>query len=853
VRISRLGVAIALAGALLLLLYGLSALSTTYLVAPFVPRTPFLGQLADGAIQADVFVGDDALNLRRPETYLLGGRLGELQALDAILVGQILASLAALAAISGALVIATGSRFARWAFFAAMASLSIFWSIRISGGWDEYFINLKHAFNLANHFKFSANFQSNLEATVDFAPFALAALISRVFALNVADVAIGVSLAGNALCIIASYSFARRLSSGSEAAGVVAGAVVGLFPAIINVGGTGFMSGLFAGLVILAAYLLIGLRGRWSARAIFLLGLLTLFRTEAVLLAVLLVAALGARFWFQTSAFTPRPALAKRAWRIIGLRAAFAISPFVAASLVRLAVFGEPVPVPVVFKSGGLDMGYIRNGIEYFITCIQTFRIDVLFAIAGLPIMLFLLKKGSRPTLFFGCVLAFTLAYITGGGDWFPAPWARYVAPLLLTTTVIAVCTAYAASRDLSAQWRLPGFLAIVVVGIGVLFGTGGASNAYRDMWNDWPKTLNRWERVDNLSAYGDFLGKTLPANAVIASPEDASLMYHAERDMVDLLGIANRQIAHSPLDPLGPGDLMHRRRNVDVVKTARPDVIALFEMSFPVSADFNRHDPEVVRSFVQAFPLSQYQLDTSFYRVGSYGYLRSLGYHPVAVAIPGMVFFYWVNDKTYAAHVAAMEKLGLRHTAKIPLTYHYSSSYTDRFYGGLPYVGLVIYDKSPPGAPAEPFNIAKADPAWAAEGLPKAFVEAPPPGLGVPYSSWNGADANVGRLTTASYQIDAVAQRLVVPVMQGPDSAGQSIIVRDARTGNQLAQRVISAPEPHKWYWLAFQLQGLNVDQVTVEAVDEGAGWGQWSAVGPPRVISAAALPQPPAPKKAP
>ena len=100
------------------------------------------------------------------------------------------------------------------------------------------------------------------------------------------------------------------------------------------------------------------------------------------------------------------------------------------------------------------------------------------------------------------------------------------------------------------------------------------------------------WERVDRLSELGHFFGEVIPEEATIASPEEATIMYHSEHRMMGLLGISTPMVARAPLQPMTTADILHRRR-------AGPAIAAITTGGFVVELIFTI--PGLGRYFVTA------------------------------------------------------------------------------------------------------------------------------------------------------------------------------------------------------------------------------------------------------------
>jgi hypothetical protein len=170
---------------------------------------------------------------------------------------------------------------------------------------------------------------------------------------------------------------------------------------------------------------------------------------------------------------------------------------------------------------------------------------------------------------------------------------------------------------------------------------------------------------------------------------------------------------------------------------------------------------------------------------------------------------------------------------------------------GGLCKVGVQKADALPPPIAIRSLSrtdVAAAIPAratfsggsgWSAGGV-SPTVGPSPAGMRA-YGSWSGADGNTGQVGFGPLRADQGA--FAMGVVTGPDATGQTILIKDAQTFE-----VLAALQPNKtdtWTWLRFDLPpAARGRAVLIEALDQGAGWGQWLGVTEPRGLGLATAP---------
>jgi hypothetical protein len=519
------------------------------------------------------------------------------------------------------------------------------------------------------------NAHEAIEATVDFGPFVLAAALAGVFRIPLPDAAIVIGLCGNVILVVASYRIARSLT-GSHLAGTTSGLLMAVFPPVAYVGASGFMAPLFSGLLLLSFYWLVVRRGRWSFRAFIVLGLLPLVRVEGIIVGLLVFVGTILELYVRGI----RPWTAKRhlyrIGRILLLRFVIVMGPLIILSAWRLYQFGSVTPVPVAFKNTGFDLNYLAYGIKQLTDVLAYQHFDLLLAVSGPVLIWFILGLGLRAAIFIGALVTLCLAYYTGGGDWFPDMWARYPMPLLCLLLVLIVTSLYAVVARL-ARFAPAAFFVL----LGILLVPAYAETTISQIYlGEFATPGNRWGRIDKLGTFGTFIKETTPQNAVIASPEMATIMYFAERELLDLLGIANPDIAGAPITPLAGDSSHHKKRAPETLARRKVDIVALYEMVFGLPPGFDRTDIGMIVEFVQTKAFTQEMMDIAYYRVGDYRYLESLGFKLLIVVEPATLYVYWVGPKIQAEHDALMLARGFSQRGKGSLRYTVSPRFAEQF-----------------------------------------------------------------------------------------------------------------------------------------------------------------------------
>ncbi len=147
---------------------------------------------------------------------------------------------------------------------------------------------------------------------------------------------------------------------------------------------------------------------------------------------------------------------------------------------------------------------------------------------------------------------------------------------------------------------------------------------------------------------------------------------------------------------------------------------------------------------------------------------------------------------------------------------------------------GNVVTFSSIDGLPTLPFEVVHQDGAWAVNGCFPAVLNVP--SLGEVWGSWNGADANTGRISIR-VKIPVGAREMILPFITGPGKPCVTIRV-GALAGNGPGMKIEPEGLPEDWYALVLHvgdMPGIG-DSAEIELDESGKEWGQWAAFASPR-----------------
>ncbi len=508
---------------------------------------------------------------------------------------------------------------------------------------DELFINLRHSLHFAQSGLFSFNQNTPIEGIVDFLPYFTIGCLARL-GLPLPEMAFLQGFLGALLCLLALWriSSVLGLTATQRTLGFF---ILCASPTLMFNASIGFSSPIFSAAILWSIAFLFfqPYRTFWG---LFLLSVIPLIRLEGALATAIL---------FLFYVYQHQGTWAQKIRQSIGT-ALLIVIPIILLSCYRIRTFGSAIPTPVIYKSAFgnpvfLKLGTANLAKDLFSGYGALATITVLWC-------LFL----SRPqhitrqiqTLLTICagLGVFILPYYLSGGDWFPPAWGRYLLPYTLLSTFAAICMVFLVSNAISHEKRRILYGGILLLLVPYLFLSSGYPFLAENLRSWWPGRGNF--RIQQLSMVGRHLGNTTRPTDVIASSEVATVMYFANREALDLLGVTNPAIAAHPINSAS----LFRRHYPELVLKVMPQI--LYPGDF-LSTDLSEETtgPEIVAD-IKRLRLTYASMNERFF--GGPQKLLCAGYRPIVV-IFGNHFgaMYYVSAEAWPSHLASLLRAGFR------------------------------------------------------------------------------------------------------------------------------------------------------------------------------------------------
>lgn len=534
--------------------------------------------------------------------------------------------------------------------------------------WDEVFINLRHSVHLGEDGVFSFNRLTAIEGTVDWLVYFVLGCLHRT-GLPLEELAFLQGYAGALVCIVLGQRLWCTWTQSPNR--TVPWLLLCFFPPLAFNSAHGFATTWFVAALMAAGYFLFFAQRRvWLGW--FAVACLPLLRAEGAFFAVLLSV-------YFTYVHRSR-------WQRILPVAALVFAPFVMLCAWRLQRFGSMVPLPIQYKATGTDLFYFAVGVRNLVadslacgTLLMALSLWCARRFNGRDFF----RPGEHTALVIAAILLCgCLPYYISGGDWFPSYWGRYLFPATLWCYLLSTAIAH---RVLSTR-PLPIINpAILVFGVILVHSLWPISSNWkffdhlfahrRTLAKIHPPTIGRGHyRIQHLSQLGLHLGAYTEPTDRIASSEVATIMYFARREALDLLGVANPEIARSPVRD-APALLRRFPQASElpylIFKRIRPDILPKERPEYLYTFDFMWRDlmPETTQDeiepkvFFKALDRWERKLgglmDTLY---GGVGKVLEMGYRPVVVRYSNdFLSLYFVREDLLESHLGKMVDGGFR------------------------------------------------------------------------------------------------------------------------------------------------------------------------------------------------
>ncbi|MEX0785636.1 MAG: hypothetical protein WD939_03270 [Dehalococcoidia bacterium] len=425
---------------------------------------------------------------------------------------------------------------------------------------DDAFITFRYAQHLADGLGPNWNSTGHVEGYSSFLWMALLAAVDKL-GIDVVDgarVLTYIASFGTMLAVLAVWRLWSRESAGGAVTSPVVPAIVLVALAIVDSVSFWSFSGLetplYMCLLTVAALLAMREWRRpglpWSAVAF---AAVAMTRPEGIVAAAV------------TGAFTLDGVQHLATRRAALLRATAWASTFWAlygAYFVwRLTYYGHLFPNTYYAKSE-TSLAVLERGADYVSGAVLNYHL--LPAFGGVALLL--LAPGLRKHAAYVGVLSLALlaSMITEGGDAFGH--GRLVAPLLPLLYLAAIAGYASTMARLPLATMQRGLAATAVLAVFALLLLRGSSTPYL--------AIDREDQAER-KMLGLWLHEHTPQDFTIAAWAVGSIAYHSERDVIDLFGLTDEEIAHSSVPNFGKGIAGHERYNADyVIATVRPEII---------------------------------------------------------------------------------------------------------------------------------------------------------------------------------------------------------------------------------------------------------------------------------------
>lgn len=446
---------------------------------------------------------------------------------------------------------------------------------------DDSFIYLRYTRNISQGFGFVWN--PGEQPTEGFTSI-LYLLILVVFQkVNLPTIIVmpTISMLCSLFVLVMSWSLAGLLNPNHDTENFIAIVLIGLSPTFMFWNVSGMDIAFFSLLVIISVLVYINyMHKKYPAWLVgFIFALTSLARPEGIYLFIVTLL-------FDT--FINHKRLISRDTLVILL--VFSVI-YVPIFVWNWKYFGYPLPNTYYAKTG--DMSTIKfqllGGIIYLSKSLAGLIVSL-----GIPLLLLLIEirkvrwmnitSSKEITYILILIITSWGGIVVSGGDHFA--WGRFLMPTipLATLLVIVVCLPSVLENN-KIKNNLLKIIAITTIAISVVYW-----QPWKFIFPEFKKTSLPAPNKNNLEYYPYWdssfisMGKTLrahiPENASIAVVPIGAIGYYSNMEVIDMVGIVDRVIAHEPLDPnyaktWRPG---HDKGDGHYILSREPDYIQLID-----------------------------------------------------------------------------------------------------------------------------------------------------------------------------------------------------------------------------------------------------------------------------------
>ncbi len=440
----------------------------------------------------------------------------------------------------------------RYAILVAWAGIGtwLVLSVQLLGHWiiDDGFISFRYAANFVNGYGLVFNQGEVVEGYTNFLWTMFMAAAIALGGSPVEVSAVTNMLLGFAVVSLTA-AYARRM--GLPHWGLFAAALVALSNPFLlyTTRNSGMETGLFATLILTTLVVLVW--HRWKAAGI-LVALAMMTRPDGVLLA-------GVGAWYVVW---------QGRWQSLLRYAIPAAAIYTPYFLWRWSYYGYLLPNTFYAKVGG-TWAQMMRGLEYT----WAFGTDYLLlfaAVTGGIIGGFCWWRRYRQWGDIALIVLVTLLYsgyiVAVGGDWMHG--ARFFVALVPLMALVTMWGVAGLARYGKVWATVAGGAAALMLVLLIL-----------RLPNDSNYTAESYVRYENMKVrhyreMGRWIQMHTPPDTLIATGLAGAIPYYAERPAIDILGLTDAHIAHTPVQALGAGLPGHEKNNPDYVFSRCPQII---------------------------------------------------------------------------------------------------------------------------------------------------------------------------------------------------------------------------------------------------------------------------------------
>lgn len=650
-----------------------------------------------GQVETTIFYKQEAVVPQQKSSGIVLSLIGQVQNLTPgtfILFGLFL--------LAGALIISTLASTIRSVLWAPtglifISLLSTFLTFRLATFQDSTFLSLRHAQTLAQSFTYGINANQWIEGSSEF----LQIIIITLYTLCGGEPLNAYLILWVASFLYLNWALFRLAVEWSYSIGwsLFITLFLSFFPLIFGISLEGCSLFFLLGTLLTAIYYL-SYPETGTKKGIFCLALLPFIRFDGFFYSI----SFFIYFYLIRALFS---AIKNHSLKLYfkGLMQNIALwfLPLAALCGIRYLLFGSVFPISVLYTFTEFDRSFAEASFQLFYVQFLQKGLPILFlGLFLFAILRFISLWISRIERFHSIfwdglfihsiIIGLVSFFIINGGNGHVQflPQNVFVLCVILCLFLFSLIyrTCYGALREQAASSAL--IMGLFVLGVLFFhFQNYYSLNSFQEPFKNLLTASTSFDNALNTDrikkSNGKLLKKVLPRDWSVATAQSYMVAYYAENPLHDLLGTANVEIVHQPLQMMFMEQPFYHHRALTNLYHNRPNII-LIDRNV-IRGDFlpSPHLQNIIRDHLRFYIFNPEAANSNFYHFGSMAALHAMGYRHITIVRSDSLMHLVIQENTQKEFLNILEEEGFREIGREKLNFDVAPFLFERLNPSVP------------------------------------------------------------------------------------------------------------------------------------------------------------------------